>query len=336
MELDLETFLVALYATVDDLYRKHFAPLKPIRPGHKPELSDSEVLTLVICAQWLGRAEAEFGRYAQEHWRSYFPRLLSQSAFNRRGRDLCGVLVHLVPLVGEQLLASLADYQVFDGVPVPLMRRCRGQRHRLFAHEAQIGRGGSDRNWYYGCQLLVAVTDKGVITGFVLGPANTEGHWLAEALLCWRQDPLGSPWLPKDLPPSHRKGGNYVGPTGPIWPRDGAGQPSLGPYIVDGGFRGVVWASHWYQDYQASVLTPQSYRGPQAKAAQREHASRRQVIETVNDHLEQALALWYPRAHTIWGLLTRVAAKLTAFNLSIWLNRLFGRPDFAVATLFNS
>lgn len=29
------------------------------------------------------------------------------------------------------------------------------------------------------------------------------------------------------------------------------------------------------------------------------------------------------------------AVKLVALNLGIWLNRLFGRPDLALATLFN-
>ena len=33
MTLPLDTLLVALYTIVDDLYQKHFAPLKPTRPG---------------------------------------------------------------------------------------------------------------------------------------------------------------------------------------------------------------------------------------------------------------------------------------------------------------
>ena len=45
MTVDLDTFLVALYTIVDDLYQEHFAPLKPRRPGKRPELSDSEVVT---------------------------------------------------------------------------------------------------------------------------------------------------------------------------------------------------------------------------------------------------------------------------------------------------
>ena len=58
MAIDLDTFLVALYTIVDDLYQQHAAPVKPVRPGPPPTVSDSEVLTLAVCAQWWGRISA--------------------------------------------------------------------------------------------------------------------------------------------------------------------------------------------------------------------------------------------------------------------------------------
>src|SRR5258705_1501136 len=96
MTLDVDTFLTGLYCVVDDVYRTDFAPSKPVRRGHKPELADSEVLTLATLFQWLPRgAERRFLRYATLHWRSYFPPLLSQSAFNGRVRDLAVVFCQL-------------------------------------------------------------------------------------------------------------------------------------------------------------------------------------------------------------------------------------------------
>jgi hypothetical protein len=200
MTLDLDTFLVALYTMVDDLYWAHYAHLKPSRPGKHPELSDSEVLTLALCAQWFGPSERAFIRYVKEHWRGYFPRLLSQSAYNRRCRDLAGMLVHLVAVIAAQLQAYVATYQTFDTLPVPLLRRCWGQYYRLFGDEAAIGRGRSDKDWYYDCKLLVAVTNEGVITGFTLAPASTEDRWVAEAFLCWRQDSWATPGMPRTCP----------------------------------------------------------------------------------------------------------------------------------------
>src|SRR5919204_2366335 len=189
MELDLDTFLTAVYCVVDDLYRAEFLPAKPARPGAAPELSDSEVLALMALAQWQpARAERRFVAYAARHWRAYFPRLLSPSAFNRRARDLAGVLCALGPRVAARLsaLAGAPAYEALDGGPVPLMGRRRGDRHRLFAAEAGIGRGGADQEWYYGVALLAAVGPHGAVTGFVLTPASTGERWGAEALLRWR------------------------------------------------------------------------------------------------------------------------------------------------------
>ena len=83
------------------------------------------------------------------------------------------------------------------------MRRCRGKRRRLFGAEADIGRGGSDRDWYYGCKLLLSATPEGAVAGFLLGPANTEDRWMAESFFCWRKNPLAEPFMTsKTFPPS--------------------------------------------------------------------------------------------------------------------------------------
>jgi len=49
---DVDTFLVTVYCLVDDLYRKHASPIRVHLPGRPGELSDSEVLTLELLAQW--------------------------------------------------------------------------------------------------------------------------------------------------------------------------------------------------------------------------------------------------------------------------------------------
>ena len=165
MTLDLDAFLTALYTIVDDLYKRYYVCRKPIRPGRRPELSDSEVLTLMLCGQWFGTSERAFVRHVSEHWTGYFPNMLTQSAFNRRSRDLCGVVIALSGAVAEELGAYASAYQAIDSVPVPLARMCRGDRHRLFGDESAIGKGGSDRRFYYGCKLLLSVSRRGVITG---------------------------------------------------------------------------------------------------------------------------------------------------------------------------
>lgn len=334
MTLDLDTFLTALYTMVDDLYQEHCAGRKPTRRGRRPSLSDSEALTLAVCAQWSGRSERGFIRYASEHWRGYFPNLLSQSAYNRRVRDLSGVLTHLIGVVAERMGAYAAPYQALDCVPVPLMRRCRGKRRLLFGDEAAIGIGGSDRDWYYGCKLLLSVTDEGVATGFMLAPADTEDRFVGESFFCWRSGQWEAPLSASDLP-LRPNGKRYVGPTGPVWPMGGAGAVSAAPYLTDNGFFGAFWQTHWRDDYDALVIASKNYTGADAQRCKKRHSSWKQIVETMNGHLERTFGLHFPGARSKWGLLTRVAAKILAMNLGILLNRLFGRPLLALETIFN-
>lgn len=340
METDLDTFLTTVYCIVDDLYREKFAHLKPIRPGQEPEMTDSEVLTVALLAQWQqSRSERDFLRHAVKHWRGYFPLLLSQSAFNKRVRDLAGVLCCLGPAIAEKLAAfpgCKPSYEAMDGVPVPLMRRCRGRRTRLFANEANFGRGGSDKEWYYGVKLLVVVNNAGAITGFSFGPANTEERWLAEALLRWRQYSLAAAPTAEELGtilgPAHRNGGQRLGPSGPIAGRNGVGKPTDVPILGDLGFRGKAWTKHWWRDYGVKVLTKQDY-AELASDARRE-ASRwlnglRQMVETTFSGLCQVFGLKFCRARSAWGLLARIGAKIAAFNVGVLINHLFSRPTLS-------
>jgi hypothetical protein len=341
MDDELDTFLTTGYCLVDDVYRTEMEPQKPRRRGQHAAMADSEVLTLALLAQWrLDRSERVMLCYARRHWRQYFPRLLTQSAFNRRVRDLAGVLCRLGPALGERapsLLEAMPPYEVVDGVGVPLLRRCRGLRHRCFGDEAAIGRGGSDRTWAYGIKLLAAVQPQGLCSGFVYGPANTEEHWLADALFFWRRAPMqplpDAPALQTALGPAHRRHGERQGPTGPLSCPLRVGKPTTGSYLGDLGFRGAAWRQHWAHDYGATVLTKSDY-APRPSAALQRRAKRwlnghRQIVETAWAWLTARFGLCFPRARTALGLRARIAAKVAAFNVTVLINHLSHRPPFA-------
>lgn len=336
MPADRDTFMVAVYTLVDSLYQTHLAPHKPVRRGRRPTMSDSEVLTLMLLGQWLGNSQRALLRHAAAQWSTYFPYLLSQSAFNRRSRDLGGACAALMCQIAEMLGSTTSPYQILDTTPVPLARLCRGKHRRVFAADAAIGRGGSDKHYYYGCALLLAVAAEGPVTGFVLGPASTEGRWLCDALLGWRTDPTRPVRTAADLPAADRKRpGGYVGPTGPRWWPGSAGAYTAAPYVADAGFTGQAWLPQWRRASQATVLPPLRPDVCVPPRLRRSHQRWRQRIETVNAILADALHLAYPQAKTPWGVVTRIAAKGAAFNAGIWINRLLGRPDLALATVFS-
>ena len=59
----------------------------------------------------------------------------------------------------------------------------------------------------------------------------------------------------------------------------------------------------------------------------------RQRIEVVNAQLQGQFAIERTLAKTLWGLVTRVQAKLTAHTFGVYLNVLTGRPPLALKTL---
>ncbi|MDQ4063743.1 MAG: hypothetical protein M3122_07630 [Actinomycetota bacterium] len=80
--LDVDTFLTALYAIVDDFYKAR--PKEHRRPGPDASLSPSEVITLAIFARFSRFAsERDFHRYANTNLRGAFPTLPDRSQFNR-------------------------------------------------------------------------------------------------------------------------------------------------------------------------------------------------------------------------------------------------------------
>jgi hypothetical protein len=330
---DLDTFLVALYTISDDLLKAHF-PNKISKVGPKVIMSDSEIITLGLCSQWLKWPERKLLSYVKKHWGTYFPNLLSQSEYNRRFNALAERLSFLVPLIRNQMTGYYPSYEIMDCVPVPLMKRCRGEKAKLFSRKiANIGKGGSDKEWYYGVKLALAVQPQAMISGFIISPAKTSERWLAEYILCHRNNPLAKPVGLEDLPRSHGK--KRVGPDGEIWPKEGIGNNHPGLYLTDRGYTGKWWDEHWDNDYKTRVLTPESYSGFEVEILRPLHSSSRQVIEDVNEHLSDDLGLNRIGARTPKGLLARVAAKLVAFNIGVWLNQFFNRSTFAISTLFN-
>jgi len=61
-------------------------------------------------------------------------------------------------------------------------------------------------------------------------------------------------------------------------------------------------------------------------------AGLRQVVGTVNACLSEVLGSKFPQARSFWSLLTRISAKVAAFNIAVHVNLLCDRPTFS---LFN-
>jgi hypothetical protein len=299
-------------------------------------MSDSEVLTIAIAGQWrVGvpwQSERGVVRYLQAHGRGWFPQMLQRSAFNERVRNLWGALVQLQQVLNEQLESSRIVYECVDCVPLPacsLAQAARGEPHWLWW--SSRGHGGTQGGWYFGEQVLVAVSQAGAVTGWLVGPASADDRWMMQWLVSGR---VGAPsW---SAPPLRPRDGQraMVPPAGQVLPLSAVGEARARPYVADQGFNGARWRRHW-QQYGASVVTIPPKNAPDAwqQADKRWLRRHRQLVDTVFSRLVEVLGFSHLQAHSRWGQLTRLAAKFAAYNFGLWLNRQLGRSLGALATL---
>jgi hypothetical protein len=181
--MDLDSFLVSLYVLVDDWWKLDHAS-QPPKTGRPALLSDQEVLTLAILAQWPRfRSERDFWRFASSHLRSYFPTLCSQSQFNRRVRALLPEVRLLGLAFSRELAEPSAVYRVMDTTLVPAIVRVRASGKGLFAGQATFGRSASKTEWVYGFKAALVVDPYGVITAFGLAPAAYDERPIGDALI---------------------------------------------------------------------------------------------------------------------------------------------------------
>lgn len=179
--MDITTYLISVYCLVDDWLKG-----KRIRQrGPRPQLSDSEVLTMEIVGEFLG-IDTDQGLYTffRRHFGEWFPTMqqVDRTTFTRQAANLWVIkeqlFVHLSQFVPHDPLIS-----VVDSFPMPVCRFARANRCRIFAGLAAYGYDEVARQTYYGLRAHVRICWPGVIVASTLAPANVHDTEAAEELL---------------------------------------------------------------------------------------------------------------------------------------------------------
>ena len=289
---DFDDFSLWVYYIVDDICQQLRSYVR--RPGPAPtSCSDSELLAMAIIGECRGHdMETELLSFWADH-RALFPRLPSQSRFNRRRRKLMP-LCNLVRRTIVQLL-DVAQQRgcVIDSLPVPVVAfHLAPQASREWAaHGAAFGKVTSKKQTIYGYKLHLLLTLGGVILDFELAPANVSDLTVGEELLLEHTDLT---------------------------------------VFGDKAYISEAVQTALREQRRVRLLTvPRSNQRVQLPEVVREALNAaRQIVETVNEQLTEQFTLERNHAHTFWGLCTRLYTKLTAHTLCLYLNRLIGNVDF--------
>ena len=306
---DPETCLIALDVEVDTFCKAH-VPEPVLRPGPKPSLCASEVVTLAIFGQWAEfRSERGVARWLVRHGRELFPTLPDRSQLNRLQRQHQAVITAFALHLGQHLVDPGEPYELLDGTGVAVRNDKRGGPG-WFPDAATIGSCGRLR-WFEGFRLLLCTTVEGIVTGWGCGTATTRERALAETFFATRADP----------DPALASVGSATGEA----------------YLADMGFSGKDCQARWLAQYDAAVISspPTHAKAVWPKNGRRALARIRQIIESVFRRLLHDFRLEHERPHTLGGFLTRLAAKIGLHHACITFNREYGQPDLALAGLID-
>jgi hypothetical protein len=175
---DLDTLVIALYVTIDEL-------LGPRRgPGRPPKLSDAELICLAVAQVLLGYdSERRWLRFAGQRLGHLFPYLPTSSAYNRRLRRnaalVCLALQDLAahtPSWGDQL-------RLVDSTPVPCAASRQTVRRSALAGHAGYGYCKSHHRFFWGFRLYVLAAPDGLPVAWCLATPKLGEREVVAAML---------------------------------------------------------------------------------------------------------------------------------------------------------
>lgn len=295
----VEEMFITVFCILDDLYKQLVPECVMHRSQHKRiECSDSEILTLSVMQEALSNdSEGSFHRYVCKNFLHLFPKLPSRDRYHRRRKALLEVELLLFRHLAQQLDAP-AQWLILDSAPVETVLFVRSQSGLVSIPEAAYGYCAAKKRHFFGFRLHGLITDQGAILDFALSAANIDERSVAKELLRLQQD-------------------RFI--------------------LSDNGFSGEEMARSAARRGNHLWSSPKQSKAPKTREEaklRRWLRSKRDLVETVFSMLAEQFKLETTKARSLWGLKTRIAAKLLSFNLSLFINKTLGRPLLAVKSLY--
>ncbi len=292
MDADLDTLATALYATIDDLLKER-PGLAPARPqvGTEPEITDAELITLAVLGVTCGH-ETENGwlRYARTHLHRMFPYLPQQSGYNKRLRNLTVTMWAVMRHLARQTQSWCDDLWVVDSTPVECGRSRQTALRSDLAGFAEYGYCASHSRYFWGVRLHLLATSTGLPVAVTIAPAKADERAVLLGML-------------EADPELHRPGQALMGDKN-YFGRD---------------FETAVAAEGF------TLIRPQR-SGEKPRAGRSVLKAFRQVIESTFYTFKGQLSLERHHAKTLDGLMVRMAQRVLALTVAIWLNEKLGQP----------
>lgn len=287
--MPLEDFIIQVFCWVEEHLDSLIGDHRLRQRGFAPKLTDSEVITMEVVGEFLGLdTDVGIWKYFGRHWRPWFPQLGSRTTFAQQAANLWAIKQRLHQHLLVDLGAVTAPIHIVDGCPMPVCVLTRAPQCRWFPEVADLGYCAAKKQSYDGLHGHLMITVNGVITACTVTPAAGDER---EAL-----------W---DLTDGVQ--GLVIGDKGDL---SAFLQAELATVGID-------------------LQTPlrANMADPRPSWVVRQLTSTRRLVETVIGQLAEQFHFEKIRARDVGHLTSRVARKVLAHTLGIFMNRQLGRSD---------
>ena len=293
--MDLDSFIINVYCLVDDTMKSLYQEHKLRERGPTPTLGDSEVITMEVVGEYLGREQdKEIFKYFRHHFTHFFPalKIIHRTTFTRQAANLW----QMKQKVWQSLTSKLTldpQFHIVDSLPIPVCQFARAYRCQLFKGAAAFGKDMLVRQTFYGFRLHVRLSWPGIITRFNLVAANI--HELKA--------------LPELVDGTH---GVVVGDRN-YWSPTLKAELGKSQIYLEAPFRK---ASHDPRSERSALLSRIRYR-----------------IDTVFSQLTERYQIKRVWARDMWHLASRLLRKILSHTIAILFNEFQNRPPLHLAGL---
>jgi DDE family transposase len=173
--MSLEDFIITVFCIIDDEYKKMIGRRNLRQRGRHSNLSDSEVITMEVVGEYLGKdCDKSIWEYFKNHWKHFFPRIPDRSNFARQAANLHAIKHMLQERLAIALGALNDSLHLIDGFPMPVCKFARAYFSQVFKGDVSYGYCATKREKYYGFRGHLVISSIGVITAATYTAASVD------------------------------------------------------------------------------------------------------------------------------------------------------------------
>ena len=170
-----EEFIIRVFCIIDDEFKKMMKGKSLRERGRKPELFDSEVITMEVVGEVLGLdCDKKIWAHFKTEWIHFFPNIPDRTNFPKQAANLHAVKQALQQTLAKSLGVLTDSLHMIDGFPMPVCKFARAFFSRIFKGQASYGYCATKQEHYYGFRGHLVINSIGAITEATMTPANVD------------------------------------------------------------------------------------------------------------------------------------------------------------------